>query len=132
MTMPPVSPRRRFFSQSAEVKEEEPKGAYAKLPMLKISHILQKIGAGDKKRQMYIPSESDQASFRRSKLDQLSRQYSPQRYTHKPSFEGDLDEITMDCYKYGENNGRQTVWRRYRQNYDDLTFHTLRVMRKNL
>ena len=39
--------------------------------MLKISNILRKIGAGDTKRQMYIPSESDQASFRKSKMDQL-------------------------------------------------------------
>ncbi len=50
----------------------------------------------------------------------------------KQPFEGDLDEITMNCFTYGENHGKRTVWRRYRQNYDDLTYHTLRVMRKKL
>lgn len=48
----------------------------------------------------------------------------------KPTFEGDLDEIVLDCWKFGENNGRKTVWRKYRQNCDDLTFDTLKVMKK--
>lgn len=100
------------------------------MPLVRISKILQKIGAGDRSRQMYIPNEEDQASFRRSKWEELNREYSPRRYVAKPTFEGDLDEIVLDCWKFGENNGRKTVWRKYRQNCDDLTFDTLKVMRK--
>ena len=127
--MPTITSRPRFFSQGERGAE---KGPYARLPLIKISGILKKIGAGDRQKQMYIPNEDDQASFRKEKWEELSRQYSPERYVEKPPFEGDLDEIAMDCYKHGENHGKKTVWRRYRQNYDDLTYHTLRVMRKRL
>ena len=43
------------------------------LPMLKINQILKKIGARDRNQQMFVPNEEDQASFRKSKLEQLNR-----------------------------------------------------------
>lgn len=36
----------------------------------------------------------------------------------------------MGCYAYGENIGRKTVWRKYRQNIDELSFDTLKVLKK--
>jgi hypothetical protein len=67
------------------------KGPYDKLPLIRIGKILKKIGAGDRNRQMYIPNEEDQASFRKSKWEELNKEYSPRRYFAKPQFEGELD-----------------------------------------
>ena len=38
----------------------------------------------------------------------------------------------MGCYDYGYNRGRKTVWKKYRQNCDELSFDTLKVMKKKL
>ena len=69
--------------------------------MVKMTTVLRKIGAGDRSHQMYIPCEEDQAEFKRNKYLELQRKYSPQRYESKQPFEGELDEIVMDCYNYG-------------------------------
>ena len=63
-------------------------------------------------------------------MEQLTRQYLPNRYVLKEPFEGELDDIVLDCYKYGENTGKKTVWRKYRQNCDMLSFDTLKVLKK--
>ena len=44
---------------------------------------MRKIGAGDRNKQMYVPNEEDQNEFKRSKWEELQRQYSPHRYVNK-------------------------------------------------
>ena len=56
----PLIPESRINRSSVNKNIDEEasatKAAWEKLPTLKISKIMQKIGAGDRKRQMYIPN----------------------------------------------------------------------------
>lgn len=50
----------RVFSENRNTSEinnlEKSKSPYAKLPVLQISKILRKIGAGDRNKQMFVPN----------------------------------------------------------------------------
>lgn len=60
-SMPLISKTRRSHPTSPlkdyDEKNPEERSAWSKLPTLKISKILQKIGAGDRRRQMFVPNE---------------------------------------------------------------------------
>ena len=58
---------------------------------------------------------------------ELRRMYYGNKKRHQP-FHCELDEIVMDCYEYGKEFGRDTIWRKYKQNFDDLTYDTLRAI----
>lgn len=90
---------------------------------------MKKIGANDKSSNSYLPSDEEVGAFRKSKWKQLKDQYAVRRGKKQP-FEYELDEIVLDCWEYGENFGRKTIWKRYKQNFDELTFDTLRVVHK--
>ncbi len=99
--------------------------------MLNIRKILKKIGAVNNNDGNYVPNEEQQSAFRHQKWSELKERYSPRKVqSHHVPFENELDEIVLDCWKYGEKFGRKTVWKKYRQNCDELTFDTLKVMKK--
>lgn len=100
-----------------------------KLPMLRMKKVMRKIGAVEKGDTSYIPSDEDQTAFRKSKWHELRQQYSTRRSKQQP-FDYELDEIVLGCWEYGESFGRKTIWRKYKQKFDELTFDTLRVVRK--
>lgn len=64
MPLIPDNRARRNFSERrdgqttsrGQQSEAKTKGPYEKLPLVRISKILKKIGAGDRSRQMYIPN----------------------------------------------------------------------------
>lgn len=68
------SSEQRYYEAGNNSKEKrETKAPFDKLPIIKISKILKKIGAGDRNKVMFVPNEEDQASFRKSKWEELSR-----------------------------------------------------------
>lgn len=42
----------------------------------------------------------------------------------------ELDEIVLDVWEYGEDLGNKTIWRKYKQKFDELSFDTLKVVKK--
>ena len=91
---------------------------------------MKKIGATDKLNgTSFTPSDEQVGAFRKSKWQQLKDQYSTRKGKKQP-FEYELDEIVLDCWEYGQNFGRKTIWRKYKQRFDQLTFDTLRVVHK--
>jgi hypothetical protein len=34
----------------------------------------------------------------------------------------------IDCWKHGEEYGRKTIWKKYKQNFDELTYDTIKVV----
>lgn len=59
----------------------------------------------------------------------MREQYIVRGGTKQP-FDYELDEIVLDCWEYGENFGRRTIWRKYKQKFDELTFETLRAVNR--
>lgn len=52
--------------------------------------------------------------------------YKPNK-NFKP-FKYELDAIVLDCYEPGKDMGRQTVWKKYREIFDELTYDTIKVV----
>jgi hypothetical protein len=69
-SLPMLSKRNRVPSLSRTTDENNPENqAWKKLPLLKMTNVLKKIGAGDHSRQMYVPNEEEQAEFKKSKWE---------------------------------------------------------------
>lgn len=79
---------------------------------------MRKIGAADKDTNSFIPSDHDQASFRKSKWTELKNQYYHSKNRKKQPFDHELDEIVLDCWEYGEDFGNKTIWKKYKQKFD--------------
>lgn len=62
-------------------------------------------------------------------MAELREMYSNKKARHAP-FDFELDEIVLDCWQHGESFGRKTIWKKYKQNFDELTFNTIKVMKK--
>lgn len=76
--------RSKGSSLGKSMDENNPENSIiSKLPTTRMTTVLRKIGAGDRKRQMYVPNEEDQTEFKRRRLEELTREYSPQRYIVK-------------------------------------------------
>ena len=73
-SLPLINERRsRASSLNRSVDENNPESAFQKLPMSKMTMVLRKIGAGDRKKQMFVPNEEDQEEFKRKRLEELTR-----------------------------------------------------------
>lgn len=95
------------------------------LPLVPIRKVLAKIGGIPKP--TYVPTPEEYDSRHNAKYQELKRMYYGNVKRHQP-FQCELDEIVLDCYEYGKNFGRDTIWRKYKQNFDDLTYDTLRAI----
>jgi len=100
-------------------------GKPLELPLVPIRKILAKIGGMPKP--TYTPTSREYDVRHNSKYEELKRMYYGNPKRNLP-FEFELDEIVLGCYEHGKPFGRDTVWRKYRQNFDDLTYDTLRAI----
>ena len=89
-----------------------------------MARILNKIGTS-KKTSMFEPEKAEQKQYQVKRYSELKQQYTKHRAKSKFDFE--VDEIVLDYYDHTMEQGRRSIWKKYRSKVDDLSFEVLRM-----
>lgn len=82
------------------------------------SHDLNMFGA--------VPSFDKRTQLSKARWDQLKQEYFPNKEGSEP-FEGELDELVLDCWKPGFNS-KKAVWKKYREQHCELAYQTSKIL----
>lgn len=95
-------------------------------PFMKdVGKCLGKIGSSPLKTH-FEPTKEQQHSFRTTRYKELKLGLSARR-KKQVVLELEMDEIALDCYDYREQLGRNSIWKRYRSEVDQLSFRVLAI-----
>ena len=95
-------------------------------PFMKdVGKCLGKIGSSPLKTH-FEPSKEEQHSFRTTRYKELKLGLASGR-RRQVALELEMDEIVLDCYDHREQLGRNSIWKRYRSEVDQLSFRVLAI-----
>jgi hypothetical protein len=133
-SIPYLKPKKsRRLSEYKDVRQSDHRchsqDVYERLPEVRMKRLMTKIGASPNlDKYTHVPSYDQRLNLTKLKWDQLRKEYFPNKEGNEP-FEGDLDELVIDCWKPGFNS-KKAVWQKYKEQHSDFTYKTLKILLK--